>query len=80
MFNLQNAAPQTLTFDGLALGPAGARVKTAKIELILTITESNQGFLVTMEYSTDLFEAETIERLLDHFKTLLAGIAAHPET
>src|SRR5215212_958764 len=42
MFNLQNAAPQTLIFDGLALGPAGAKVKTAKIELVLTITESNQ--------------------------------------
>ena len=31
-------------------------------------------------YSTDLFEAATIERLVGHFQTLLAGIVADPDT
>ena len=33
-----------------------------------------------MVYSTDLFDAATIERLVGHFQTLLAGIVADPDT
>src|SRR5207249_2774727 len=36
------------------------------------------GAQATVEYSTDLFEAETIERLLGHYQTLLEGAVADP--
>jgi amino acid adenylation domain-containing protein len=32
-----------------------------------------------MEYSTDLFERETIEQMLVHYQRLLQGLAPHPE-
>ena len=32
-----------------------------------------------MIYSTELFEAETIERLLKHYERLLTAVAARPE-
>ncbi len=32
-----------------------------------------------VEYNTDLFEAETIGRMLGHYQTLLEGIVANPE-
>src|SRR5439155_24647409 len=33
----------------------------------------------TVVYSTDLFEAETIERMVGHLQTLLEGIVADPD-
>jgi non-ribosomal peptide synthetase component F len=32
-----------------------------------------------MEYSSDLFEAATIDRMLGHYRTLLEGVVAQPE-
>ncbi|HEX5601787.1 MAG TPA: condensation domain-containing protein, partial [Pyrinomonadaceae bacterium] len=69
MFNLQNSSAQTLRLGNLRLGPVGAEVKTTKCELVLTLTESEQGLLATMEYSTDLFEVETIGRMLRQYET-----------
>ena len=52
---------------------------TAKFDLTLTLSECGGGLRGFFEYSTDLFEGPTIERLARHFITLLCGIAAHPE-
>src|SRR5205823_6584403 len=38
------------------------------------------GLIGTFEYSTDLFEAATIDRLVGYFQTLLAGVAESPGT
>jgi non-ribosomal peptide synthetase component F len=32
-----------------------------------------------LEYNTDLFEADRIERMFDHFRVLLEGAARDPE-
>ena len=42
-------------------------------------TQPDQGLRGSLIYSTDLFEAATIERLLGHFETLLAEIVADPD-
>ena len=52
---------------------------TAKFDLTLALTERDLGLRGVFEYSTDLFERTTIERMARHFITLLRGIAAHPE-
>ena len=41
-------------------------------------TQPDRSLRGNVVYSTDLFEAATIERLVGHFKTLLAGIVADP--
>jgi len=51
---------------------------TAKADLVVTIEELGHGFGGTLQYSTDLFEAPTIGRLIGHFRTLLAGIVEDP--
>ncbi|WP_194270035.1 non-ribosomal peptide synthetase [Candidatus Methylospira mobilis] len=53
---------------------------SAKSDLTFHITEDNDGFDAAFEYSTDLFEKNTIERMATHFGTLLKTIAAQPET
>ena len=41
--------------------------------------EGRDRLVVTLEYSTDLFEASTVERLAGHYVRLLEGAAAEPE-
>ncbi|ETX00692.1 MAG: peptide synthetase [Candidatus Entotheonella factor] len=36
------------------------------------------GITAVWEYNSDLFDAATIDRMMGHYQTLLAGIVAHP--
>jgi len=51
----------------------------AKLDLSLDFGETPTGLVGGLKYNADLFEAETIERLSEHFEQLLKGIAANPE-
>ncbi|MEG4800498.1 amino acid adenylation domain-containing protein [Microcoleus sp. ARI1-B5] len=50
-----------------------------KFDLTLFLKPTSEGLEGSWSYSTDLFDAETIERMNEHFQILLAGIVAHPE-
>jgi amino acid adenylation domain-containing protein len=52
---------------------------TTKFDLTVELVESPAGLHGTVEYNTDLFERETIERLISHYQLLLAGVVASPE-
>ena len=41
--------------------------------------ETDQGLEGTLVYNTDLFKQATIERMLEHFQTLLENIAENPQ-
>jgi surfactin family lipopeptide synthetase A len=75
---LQNTAGQTLELAGLGVRDVSVE-GGARFDLGLSLAESAEGLLATAEYSTDLFRAATIERLLGHFATLLDGVVADPE-
>jgi non-ribosomal peptide synthetase component F len=79
MFVLQNAPLPALKSPELELTPLEAESGTAKFDLTLTIEETERGLAATMEYSLDLFDAPTIDRMLGHFRTLLESIVAQPE-
>ncbi|MEG4344556.1 amino acid adenylation domain-containing protein [Microcoleus sp. A003_D6] len=53
--------------------------ETAKFDLTLELQETSEGIVGRFEYSTDLFNADTIERMVGHFQTLLEAIVANPE-
>jgi amino acid adenylation domain-containing protein len=48
--------------------------ETAKFDVLLSMIESEEGLTGTLEYNTDLFNADTISRTIGHFQTLLEGI------
>ena len=52
---------------------------TSKFDLALFVYEKPEGFSCLIEYDTDLFSADTILRMLKHFRVLLEGIAKNPE-
>ncbi|NEQ95203.1 MAG: amino acid adenylation domain-containing protein [Cyanothece sp. SIO2G6] len=80
MLVLQNAPNTGLSLPGLTLQPLELARNTAKFDLTLTVVESEGCLQGTLEYSSDLFDSATIERLLGHFQVLLTGIAANPDT
>ncbi|WP_342781545.1 amino acid adenylation domain-containing protein [Amycolatopsis rhizosphaerae] len=51
---------------------------TAKFDLTLSMREADDGLHANVEYNTDLFDRETIERLLGHYRALLEGALADP--
>ncbi|MRH99222.1 amino acid adenylation domain-containing protein [Kriegella sp. EG-1] len=50
----------------------------AKFDLTLYIAEENNLLTSIFEYSSDLFNEVTIERLQDHFSLLLQGVVENP--
>ena len=43
------------------------------------INETVSGLKGRVEYSTDLYKASTINRMIGHFKNLLSSIAKNPK-
>jgi amino acid adenylation domain-containing protein len=52
---------------------------SAKFDIGVDAWEQDGGLTIRAEYSTDLFEAETLRRMLSHFTVILEGIAADPD-
>jgi condensation domain-containing protein/AMP-binding enzyme len=50
-----------------------------QFDLALNVVETNGALPVLVEYSTELYEAATITRLVQHLQNLLSGILANPE-
>ncbi|MCL5996769.1 MAG: amino acid adenylation domain-containing protein [Chloroflexi bacterium] len=78
MLILQNAPAQTQELPGLNLNMIEAHSGTATYDLTLSISEMSDGLDVSAEYNTDLFDATTINQMLQHFRILLEGIVADP--
>ncbi len=79
MLMLQNLPSMEPDFAGVSAQPFPVGNPTSKFDLTLIAIEQTDGIRVTMEYNTDLFEASTIARMLNHFEVLLRGIVAQPE-
>ncbi|MBF0153071.1 MAG: amino acid adenylation domain-containing protein, partial [Magnetococcales bacterium] len=79
MFALQNAPAKSLELTGLTMTPLELAGQSAKFDLSLSMEETAEGLEGGMEYNTDLFDAATIERMITHFRNLLASVVADPD-
>lgn len=79
MFVLQNDSNAEITLPDLKISPLEADSGNAKFDLTLIIADSPEGFGVSFEYNTDLFDESTIQRMQQHFENLLQGIVTDPE-
>ncbi|HEX8145822.1 MAG TPA: amino acid adenylation domain-containing protein, partial [Pyrinomonadaceae bacterium] len=75
-FAMQNADAGSLELEGLKLKPLSVENHTSKFDLGLHMAESGRVLTGTVEYSTDLFDASTIERLVGHYRELLEAVVA----
>ncbi|MBD1881802.1 non-ribosomal peptide synthetase [Coleofasciculus sp. FACHB-T130] len=90
VFALQNAPMSALELPELTLSPLQfVDTETTRFDLEFHLWEqkennglgvdSSEGISGFVVYSTDLFDAATINRMLEHFQILLEGIVANPE-
>jgi amino acid adenylation domain-containing protein len=80
LFSLQNTpeVPE-LKLGELSLSAENQGHTTSKFDLAFMIVETNLGIQAMVEYCTDLYKEETIDRMVSHYLNLLESIAASPE-
>ena len=70
-----------LSLGTLVAEPVDTTTGEARFDIAIDIAETPDGHLaISAEYSTELFDPDRIQRLLDHYATALAHGLAHPET
>jgi amino acid adenylation domain-containing protein len=80
MFVLHGARVTRLGLPGLEAEAIEIPMGTARFDLAVDVFDVPEGLGVYFEYNTDLFGADTVTRMVSHFRTLLEGFAAHLET
>jgi amino acid adenylation domain-containing protein len=73
---LQNAPQSDLRLGELSLQDFGIEHQQAKFDLIVIVEEREGGLAGVLEYASDLFEAETVERLIRHLRVVLEQVVA----
>lgn len=61
-------------FANLKVEVITAPIQYTQYDLKVTVVGNEDTFQIQCDYSTDLFDSETIRRWMTHFKTLLQGI------
>jgi len=67
------------SMPGLVMETPPNEYPVAKFELSLNMSAAGDRFGCGLEYNTDLFKPETIERMAGHFLNLTAALTAAPE-
>jgi amino acid adenylation domain-containing protein/non-ribosomal peptide synthase protein (TIGR01720 family) len=78
VFALQNAPREELAIPGLSVREAHLDVQTTHFDMEFHVHEQSDGLRCVLIYSTDLFAASTVRRLLGHWQNLLEGIVRDP--
>src|SRR6185369_7147856 len=90
MFSLLDTPTSELELPGLHLELMSSHNRSSKFDLNVTaiphaeqriggsVNAEESEITLLVEYSTDLFRRETVERLAGHYLNLLAGIVAEP--
>ena len=75
LFAWQNTPREALVLPGLDVSPLeGSGGVTAKFDLTLTLHEAGGQIVGTLEYATALYDRATVERYIDHWRTLLQAM------
>jgi amino acid adenylation domain-containing protein len=76
-FAWQNTPENALVLPGVEVEPLETiAYRTAKFDLTLFLQEANGAIVGGLEYSTTLFDPQTIKRYADYLRRLLAGMLA----
>jgi amino acid adenylation domain-containing protein len=79
MFALQNDTRGGLRMGELEMEPlASGAGGIAKFDLVLPMVEDERGFAGSLYYRAGLWDPPTMERMVGHFRALLASVTAEP--
>ena len=78
MFVLQNMPAEAASIPGLQVTPVQVSCGTSMFDLSFFVTERDECLESLVEYNTDLFDPDTIWRMIGHYQRLLEGIVSQP--
>ncbi|MNM16557.1 Tyrocidine synthase 3 [compost metagenome] len=78
MFSLQPAGLEEIKLGPVCLVPQPVHNGHAKFDLTFEAYESADGLRFDVEYSTELFRPETINRMMSHYFAILSSITQNP--
>lgn len=78
MFTLQNVPAPPTEMAGVKITPLDMPEGISNFDLSLSLKMQGGDLLGVLRYKTNLFQAAAMTRLLEHFQSLLASLAANP--
>ncbi|MGD9898613.1 MAG: amino acid adenylation domain-containing protein [Calditrichaceae bacterium] len=78
MFVYNNTTENAITLPDLEISLIDIESRTSKFDIIMNLTETENILQGKLEYNTDLFNRDTMERLIGHFKVLIDSIIISP--
>ena len=78
-FQLDDSSSQLLTLPTINAEEMELEVGISQFDISLFMIDNGQDIKGRLQYNTDIFNADTIERMLGHYQSLLEAIVADPE-
>jgi amino acid adenylation domain-containing protein len=78
VMQFRNGPGRHAEIAGLKLEEFEVAAGMSRLDLMLVITDRPGGLVCTFEYSCDLFDSPAIERMADHYRTLLEAVVQNP--
>ena len=75
MFALSNVPRERLNLSGLELEPVATEFEITKFDLLLAVWEGKH-LAGQLKFSRDLFESQTVRRMLGHYERVLEAVTA----
>lgn len=79
MFSYIVVNSDELSIPGLKLSNYGNSQKASKFDLSLWVQEASDNMMFTIEYSTELFKPQTIERIKNYFLKVINDLMQTPD-
>ncbi|MGM9427158.1 amino acid adenylation domain-containing protein [Hydrogenophaga sp. MI9] len=79
MFNMVNSQARDCHFDGLSWSRLDFDRTSTQFDLTFVV-DTLYDHAIVIEYATDLFAPETIQRMGEHLERILRAAVGHPET
>ncbi len=80
MFVYNNMSAVDLRLEGLEVAPVDVSTEAIDVDLSTLLADTPTGTIGIIEFNTDVFDRETIERLVEHWLVLLAAAVADPRS
>lgn len=79
MFVFLNLDLPEMRIPGLEVKPVFNRKNTSKVDLTLVCNQNGDQLSCSMEYSTDLFKTDTVQRLNRYYRQIIVETLNHPD-
>jgi thioester reductase-like protein len=79
LFVLQNSPMPDMLLSSLTVRPLRLPARTSRFDLLLSMTETEEGIAAFFDFITDVFEGPTVTRMIDHLQHILRSATAQPD-